>query len=210
MQATATRHRNSIGAAAIKMQSSQSNEWTPLAADQQVYQHPRGGINTGTGGTGSNGHADKPCCSRTTFYIFLATAVILAICIPLIIVRTRPSSSSSSSSTSWPSITQLSTRDALASGIYDGNYTLKQLRGYGSFGLGTYNGLDGEMVAIDGDFYQVTETGARLAHDDWFVPFAVITNVFEGATGKDGAIAVATGYHRLLFVLAAVILNRAC
>lgn len=149
----ATRHRPPSTSSSSKMQSS-SNEWSPLAADQQVNQ--RGGLNSSHSGLMAHGrgsHAtpgEKQCCmSRITFYIFLATAVVLAICIPLIIVRTRPSDGGNAAAAAWPSVTQISTRDALASGIYDGNTTLKQVRSYGSFGLGTYNGLDGKQTLIN-------------------------------------------------------------
>jgi acetolactate decarboxylase len=29
------------------------------------------------------------------------------------------------------------------------------LKEYGDFGIGTFEGLDGEMVAVDGNFYQI-------------------------------------------------------
>ena len=48
---------------------------------------------------------------------------------------------------------QNSTINALLEGVYDGSMTYGELRRHGDFGLGTFNALDGEMVAIDGDFY---------------------------------------------------------
>ena len=38
--------------------------------------------------------------------------------------------------------------------------TYGELRRHGDFGLGTFNGLDGEMIAFDGSFYQVKSDGA--------------------------------------------------
>lgn len=56
-------------------------------------------------------------------------------------------------------VTQVSTIDALLSGIYDGSMTLEELRNYGDIGLGTLNELDGEMILIDGKFYQIRADG---------------------------------------------------
>ena len=71
---------------------------------------------------------------------------------------------------------QISTSTALVKGVYNGVVTVGSLRNHGDFGLGTFDGLDGEMLALDGHFYQirgsreVTEPG-----DDARVPFAVVT-----------------------------------
>ena len=56
-------------------------------------------------------------------------------------------------------ITQVATIDALLAGVYDGHMSLKTLRGYGDLGIGTFAGLDGEMVLLDGKFYQVRADG---------------------------------------------------
>ena len=44
-------------------------------------------------------------------------------------------------------------------GVYDGDYSFRQLARHGDFGLGTFDALDGEMVAVDGKFYQVKTDG---------------------------------------------------
>ena len=56
-------------------------------------------------------------------------------------------------------IYQVSTLQALMAGAYDGNATLKELRKHGDFGIGTYHGLDGEMIVADGQFHQVRADG---------------------------------------------------
>ncbi len=58
-----------------------------------------------------------------------------------------------------PQVTQVSTIDALLAGIYDGVTTLAELKEYGNFGIGTFNALDGEMVLLDGKFYQIKADG---------------------------------------------------
>ena len=72
---------------------------------------------------------------------------------------------------------QVSTSTALVEGIYKGAVTIAQLRQHGDFGLGTFEGLDGEMVALDGHFYQVRSDGkVRIAADSDLSPFAVVTH----------------------------------
>ncbi|MDE3226620.1 MAG: acetolactate decarboxylase, partial [Nitrospirota bacterium] len=48
---------------------------------------------------------------------------------------------------------QTSTIGALMEGVYDGEVTYGELAKHGDFGLGTFNALDGEMIAFDGTFY---------------------------------------------------------
>src|SRR3712207_8423939 len=50
---------------------------------------------------------------------------------------------------------QTSTIEALLDGNYEGDVTFAELEDRGDFGLGTFDALDGEMIALDGDFYQV-------------------------------------------------------
>jgi acetolactate decarboxylase len=54
-------------------------------------------------------------------------------------------------------------------------FVLSVLLDHGDFGLGTFEGLDGEMVILDGEIYQVAD---RVRHwtDDFLVPFASITH----------------------------------
>jgi acetolactate decarboxylase len=71
---------------------------------------------------------------------------------------------------------QVSTSTALVEGVYGGVVTIGELKRHGSFGLGTFDSLDGEMVALDGHFYQVLGNGSvREARDDTRAPFAVVT-----------------------------------
>ena len=71
---------------------------------------------------------------------------------------------------------QTSTINALLEGIYDGEETFGELKKYGDFGLGTFNALDGEMVAVDGKFYQIKTDGiAYPVSSSMNTPFAVVT-----------------------------------
>ncbi len=73
-------------------------------------------------------------------------------------------------------LTQISTVNALLAGVYDGTLTSKELKGYGDFGVGTFEAVDGEMVVLDGKVYQVRSDGtAYAASDSTIVPFAAVT-----------------------------------
>ena len=71
---------------------------------------------------------------------------------------------------------QTSTIDALLEGEYDGDVSFAELEGRGDFGLGTLEALDGEMIALDGGFYQVRSDGRAYAVERRAkTPFAVVT-----------------------------------
>jgi len=72
---------------------------------------------------------------------------------------------------------QVSTAGALVKGVFDGVVTIGALRDHGDFGLGTFDGLDGEMVVLDGQFYQIRGDGkVYVPPDDAKVPFAVLAH----------------------------------
>ncbi|WP_373652249.1 acetolactate decarboxylase [Schlesneria sp. DSM 10557] len=73
-------------------------------------------------------------------------------------------------------ITQISVINALMLGHYDGITTFEELLRYGDFGVGTLNQLDGELIILDGQGYQVHGDGTidRVAPSAK-TPFAVVT-----------------------------------
>ena len=54
---------------------------------------------------------------------------------------------------------QVSTIGALLEGVFDGDVTFDEVKRHGDFGIGTFNGLDGEMIGLDGEYYQVRSDG---------------------------------------------------
>ncbi len=71
---------------------------------------------------------------------------------------------------------QISTINALLEGIYDGEITFEELKHHGDFGLGTFNGLDGEMLMLDGKIYQVKADGkVYTVEDSMKTPFSAVT-----------------------------------
>ncbi|MFP4453759.1 MAG: acetolactate decarboxylase [Desulfobacterales bacterium] len=77
-------------------------------------------------------------------------------------------------------VTQTSTIDILLAGVYEGDMTLGELTGYGDFGIGTFNRLDGEMILLDGEVYKVRADGRvyRPGNDEK-TPFAAVSRFEE-------------------------------
>jgi len=70
---------------------------------------------------------------------------------------------------------QASTIGALLEGAYDGDVSFGELAEHGDLGLGTLNGLDGEMIALDGRFFRADIHGSVTEVDRTTrTPFAVL------------------------------------
>jgi acetolactate decarboxylase len=84
---------------------------------------------------------------------------------------------------------QVATISSLVAGGYDGDTTVGELLRHGGFGLGTFNGVDGEMMVLDGRVYRGTVDGRvhPVARSER-TPFAVVT-----AFQPQGSITVAAG-----------------
>jgi len=71
---------------------------------------------------------------------------------------------------------QASTIGALLDGAFDGDLSFAELAEHGDLGLGTLNRLDGEMIALDGEFFRADVDGAVNRVDPGErTPFAVVT-----------------------------------
>jgi acetolactate decarboxylase len=65
--------------------------------------------------------------------------------------------------------------NAILEGFHRDDITIGSLREKGDFGIGTFNHLDGEMIAMDGSFMRLDFDGnARPAESDWKTPYAVM------------------------------------
>jgi acetolactate decarboxylase len=72
---------------------------------------------------------------------------------------------------------QASTVAALLDGAFEGDLSFAELAEHGDLGLGTLNGLDGEMIALDGGFFHADADGAvRPVAPEERTPFAVVTD----------------------------------
>jgi acetolactate decarboxylase len=71
---------------------------------------------------------------------------------------------------------QTSTVNALMEGVSTGDMTMGELKTHGDFGLGTFDGLDGEMIELDGKVFQVRADGhAHPVEDSARTPFATVS-----------------------------------
>jgi acetolactate decarboxylase len=71
---------------------------------------------------------------------------------------------------------QVGTLATLSAGGFDGSVPVDDLVDHGDFGLGTFDGLDGELVVLDGVVYQVPASGTPQEVDDGLTtPFAAVT-----------------------------------
>src|SRR6266436_1162200 len=80
---------------------------------------------------------------------------------------------------------QTSTVNALMEGASTGDMTMTELKTHGNFGLGTFDGLDGEMIELDGKVYQVRSDGhAHPVEDSVRTPFATVSFFKANETAK--------------------------
>lgn len=71
---------------------------------------------------------------------------------------------------------QVSTIDALLAGVYDGEVRFADLKSHGDFGIGTFDALGGEMVAVDGQYFDVRYDGrVQQVAPARRTPFAAVT-----------------------------------
>jgi acetolactate decarboxylase len=65
--------------------------------------------------------------------------------------------------------------NALVEGLYQEDTCIADVKARGDFGIGTFNDLDGEMVLIDGEVYQLKADGTvAKVGDDVKTPFACV------------------------------------
>ncbi|MCE5296177.1 MAG: acetolactate decarboxylase [Euryarchaeota archaeon] len=75
-------------------------------------------------------------------------------------------------------IYQIGTLEGLLNGDLGGKITVGELLEHGSYGLGTFSGLDGEMIVIDGDCYRVAADGSVSRMPPGTpTPFASVTDL---------------------------------
>jgi len=71
---------------------------------------------------------------------------------------------------------QVGTLQSLMAGVDEGDRSLVELRQYGDFGLGTFDGINGELIVIDGKFWIADGKGNLREAEVWErTPFAVLT-----------------------------------
>ena len=81
-------------------------------------------------------------------------------------------------------IYQVALLQSLTQGYYDGIIKVSELKQHGDIGIGTFEGVNGEMIVLDGTVYQALGDGSvQVADDNETVPFSNVT-FFD----KDGSL----------------------
>lgn len=71
---------------------------------------------------------------------------------------------------------QVALLQSLMQGEYDGVVTVGELKEYGDTGIGTFQGVNGEMIVLDGIVYRALWDGSvEVAPDNETVPFSNVT-----------------------------------
>jgi acetolactate decarboxylase len=96
--------------------------------------------------------------------------------------------------------------DAMRNGVYLGDLTVAASSRHGDFGLGTFNNLDGEMIAVDGVVYRIAPDGmVAPAEPERKIPFAAFA-FFTSDARED--VTVTGGYDDLQQALIAKLATR--
>ena len=73
-------------------------------------------------------------------------------------------------------IYQVALLQSLTQGYYDGIIKVSELKKHGDIGIGTFEGVNGEMIVLNGTVYQALGDGSvQEAADDETVPFSNVT-----------------------------------
>ena len=73
-------------------------------------------------------------------------------------------------------LSQIALLQSLAQGYFGGTVTVKDLRAMGDIGIGTFEGLNGEMIVLDGTVYQALGDGRVIVSPDkTIIPYATVT-----------------------------------
>lgn len=96
-------------------------------------------------------------------------------------------------------LSQVALLQSLAQGYFGGTVTVKDLRAMGDIGIGTFEGLNGEMIVLDGTVYQALGDGrVVVAKDTEIIPFANVTFFDKDVTLKLSNIADKAAFEKVL------------
>ena len=70
---------------------------------------------------------------------------------------------------------QVSLLQALSQGDYEGHLSISDLKKHGDIGLGTFDGLDGELIMLDGIVYRASADGSVSVVEEDTTPFACVS-----------------------------------
>ncbi len=101
--------------------------------------------------------------------------------------NTENKSSSENNSFDREIINQVSLLQGLTFGDYNGSVSAGRLKELGDIGIGTFDGLNGELIMVDGVIYRAAGDGTvEEVKDDELIPFSNVT-FFDGDEKIDGS-----------------------
>ena len=87
-------------------------------------------------------------------------------------------------STDRDSINQVSLLQGLTFGDYYGSLSAKEVKALGDIGIGTFDGLNGELIMLDGEIYRAAGDGSvEVVPDTETIPFCDVT-FFDGDSSE--------------------------
>ncbi|WP_019178293.1 acetolactate decarboxylase [Methanomassiliicoccus luminyensis] len=128
-------------------------------------------------------------------------AIIMALAVAAVVIIAGFAILSASPSKDREALYQVSSLDALVEGRLAGVQPVDDLLRHGDIGVGTFEGLNGEMIVIDGKCYQALADGTvREASGSAAVPFAQVT-FFD----RDGTTALSGNMSEAIATLSAAL-----
>ena len=104
-----------------------------------------------------------------------AANILIILIVNLFIISCAASNSIIKPELEKDNIFQYGTMQNFLNRNYDGTLTIKELKQNGDFGLGTFNGVNGEMVVSDGKVYRVSASGEIFeVEENELSPYAVV------------------------------------
>lgn len=100
----------------------------------------------------------------------------MAIVMAVVMVVSLSACSSNQDEADRETIYQVALLQSLTQGYYDGIIKTSELKKHGDIGIGTFEGVNGEMIVLDGKVYQALSDGSvKEASDDETIPFSNVT-----------------------------------
>ncbi len=102
---------------------------------------------------------------------------IIALFISVLCLLTSCTTTEASDRFDNDTLYQTNLLQSLMLGVYDGSQSVKDLKERGDTGIGTFDGVNGELVMVDGVVYQALGDGTvAVAADDEGIPFSTVTH----------------------------------
>ena len=102
--------------------------------------------------------------------------LLIAIVIAVVMMVSLCACSTKQSEADRETIYQVALLQSLTQGYYDGIIKTSELKKHGDIGIGTFEGVNGEMIVLDGKVYQALGDGSvKEASDEETIPFSNVT-----------------------------------